>query len=134
MGLVPSSYLERVGANEREARWRERLSTGDRFIAVAELASEIVGVISWGAAHESAMVGLESRLELKSLYLSAQMRGRGLASHLLAYAIGSRAAHLWVFRDNLRAQTFYRKHGFHLDGYETTDIDTGLDLLRMSRD
>lgn len=134
VGMVPMSYLERVSVSDREVRWRERLATGVRLIALAESAGDLVGVVSWGAADEGAALSLQSRLELKSLYVSPELRGRGLAQGLLAYAIGSRPALLWVFRDNLRAQTFYRKHGFQVDGYETTDVDTGLEMLRMSRD
>jgi ribosomal protein S18 acetylase RimI-like enzyme len=31
---------------------------------------------------------------------------------MLEFAIGSKAAHLWVFENNPRAQAFYEKHGF----------------------
>lgn len=72
---------------------------------------------------------------------SRRRRGPGVGGDLtaaawarLAYHHRGRPALLSDFCDNLRVQAFYRKHGFQLDGFETADVDTGLEMLRMSRD
>ena len=47
-GVVPQEYLDRITVADREARWRERLVSGARHVAVAELGEPVVGVASWG--------------------------------------------------------------------------------------
>lgn len=128
-GLVPQEYLDRVGVADRETRWRERLLSGARRIALAEDATGLTGVVSWGAAD----VDGGPTLELKSLYVAAEHRGAGLAARLLTRALGSAPAHLWVFEGNPRAHAFYHKHGFAFDGHDAIDPDTGVPERRMSR-
>ena len=47
-GVVPQEYLDRITVADREARWRERLVSGARHGAVAELGESVAGVASWG--------------------------------------------------------------------------------------
>jgi GNAT superfamily N-acetyltransferase len=122
-GLVPQDYLDRVSTADRERRWRQRLVTREREIALAESAAAVVGVVSWAAPP----------LELKSLYVAADHRGTGLAAALVDTAIGARAAQLWVFEGNDRAQAFYAKLGFVADGSRMLDPDTGLAEVRWVR-
>jgi GNAT superfamily N-acetyltransferase len=129
-GLVPQDYLDRVDVDDRAVRWRDRLVNGGRRAAVAEYGGQIVGVVSWARSRDA---GSAPPLELKSLYVAAAYRGSGIAADLLDRAIGTQAAHLWVFEDNPRAHRFYRKHGFAPDGERDVDADTGLWELRMVR-
>lgn len=129
-GLVPQDYLDRVDVGDRAVRWRDRLVNGGRRAVVAEVGGQIVGVVSWARSRDA---GSAPPLELKSLYVAAAYRGSGIAADLLDRAIGSKAAHLWVFVDNPRALRFYRKHGFAPDGERDVDADTGLWELRMVR-
>lgn len=128
-GLVPPDYLDRVGAPEREVRWGQRIATGSRAVALAELGGRIVGVTSWGTGALSDAPAVE----LMSLYVSASERGRGLGAQLLHHALGDEPAHLWVFEDNVRARAFYRRHDFVLDGRRRVDTDTGLVELLLVR-
>ena len=48
-GLVPQSYLDRVGVSERERSWSRRLVHATREVAIAELHGQVVGVVSWRA-------------------------------------------------------------------------------------
>jgi ribosomal protein S18 acetylase RimI-like enzyme len=128
-GVVPQEYLDRVGVDDREVRWRERLVAGTRRVALATRAEEIIGVVSWGDSD----IDDGPALELKSLYVSAEYHGTGVAAQLLILAVGSAPAHLWVFENNVRAHTFYRKHGFTFDGHQAIDPDTGVPERRMSR-
>lgn len=57
---------------------------------------------------------------------AAAHRGSVVAAALLARAIGQAPAHLWVFRTTLRAQAFYAKHDFVVDGHRRADPDTGV--------
>lgn len=128
-GLVPQAYLDRVGVDERAARWRDRLVSGTRQVVIAEVNGVITGTVSW-ANEETTDV---PPLELKSLYVAATHRGTGLAAALLALSIGTAPAHLWVFEGNFRAQRFYGKHGFRLDTRREVDPDTGVAVARMVR-
>lgn len=69
------------------------------------VAEDSADAVKCGATHE-----------LSVLYVDDQWRGTGVADALLAQVIGEHAALLWVLEDNPRAQGFYRKHGFELDG------------------
>lgn len=128
-GLVPQAYLDRVTVADREVRWRQRLASGERLVALAEAGGGVIGVVSWGTAD----VPDVPPLELRSLYVAAGHRRTGLGAALLRYALGGRPAFLWVFRDNLRAHAFYARHGFAFDGTTATDTDTGLAEHRFVR-
>ncbi len=128
-GLVPQAYLDRVGAAERLERWSGRFATGSRRVVLAEDGDAVVGVVSWAPA-EAADV---APVDLKSLYVAATHRGTGLADRLLATALGSGPACLWVFADNPRARAFYARHGLAADGEGALDPDTGLDETRLVR-
>ena len=125
-GLVAEDYLySDVVERRRLARWRERLA-GGRDVWLAEADGEIVGVASSAA-------GDTPPVTLTSLYVRATHFGTGLADRLLAAAIGSGPASLWVFTANERARRFYARHGFVPDGTEKLDPDTGVPELRMVR-
>ncbi len=128
-GVVPQDYLDRVSDADRELRWRERLLTGARQIALAEADNAVVGVVSW----RTIAIQDAPALELASLYVAAAQRSSGLATTLLHAAIGTRPAHLWVFEDNPRAHAFYTKQGFAFDGHRKHDPDTGLPEQRYVR-
>ncbi|WP_439688481.1 GNAT family N-acetyltransferase [Curtobacterium sp. SP.BCp] len=50
------------------------------------------------------------------LYVLARAHGSGAGQALLDAALGHRSASLWVAEDNPRAQAFYRRNGFTVDG------------------
>lgn len=127
-GLVPDAYLDSVDAGDRERRWRRQLDSGARRIAVAWDVGEVAGVVSWGAADQGV-----PELELKSLYVGSAYRGSGVAAVLVERAIGISPAQLWVFEDNPRARSFYRKLGFRPDGSRRVDQDTGVPMVRLVR-
>lgn len=116
--LVPSSDLDRVSAEVRQARWRARISGGARRVALGRVGEALVGVVSWGTRDEADV----PTPELMSLYVAADHQGTGVASALLTHAIGHAPAHLWVFENNPRA------HAFSVETAGTFDLDSELDL------
>ena len=128
-GLVPDSYLDRVTATDRQARWRSRLATGARQVALGHVGDALAGVVSWGACDEADA----PERELMSLYVAGDYHGTGVASALLTYALGDAPAHLWVFEQNPRAHAFYVKSGFRPDGNRQVDPDTGVWEQRLTR-
>ena len=110
-GLAPSSYLDRVTANDHRARWGSRISTGARQVAPGYASDILAGVVSWRACNEADVPDLQ----LISLYVVAEHRGTGVKSALLTHALG-RAPALVGFREALRAHAFYAKSGLIPDG------------------
>ncbi|MFI2752115.1 GNAT family N-acetyltransferase [Cellulomonas sp. P22] len=129
LDLVPRSYLDGVDADAREMRWRERVVTGTRHVAVGRVAGSLAGVVSWGDSADSGI----PPLELKSLYVAAAYHGTDVAAALISHALGDAPAHLWVFETNPRAHAFYEKWGFAFDGHRKIDPDTGLWERRLVR-
>lgn len=126
-GLVADEYLDSAEVERRRLdRWRERLA-GGRDVWLADADGRVVGVASAATGNE------DPPRQLMSLYLRAAHQGTGLADRLLAAAVGTGPASLWVFAANPRAQRFYARHGFRPDGTEQDDPDTGLAEIRMVR-
>lgn len=53
---------------------------------------------------------------LDHLYLAPGLHGSGLAGVMLEALLPHGHGYLWAIRDNTRALSFYRKHGFRPDG------------------
>jgi ribosomal protein S18 acetylase RimI-like enzyme len=131
-GLMPADYLDSLDPSAFGDGWRERLL------------HPRVGVGQWLARDEQGIVGITTSgpardedapvaFELYAINVLARGHGTGLATALLARAIGDRAAYLWVLADNQRARAFYRRHGFDVDGGRKPEPDTGAVEVRMAR-
>jgi len=113
----------------RVAAWTRQLGRGDeRWLAL--IGDEVVGFASAGDNRDDDLIGL---MELYACYVRAAHQRRGLASRLLAAAIGDAPASLWVFATNERARWFYRRHGFVEDGSRKDDPRFGAEEIRMVR-
>lgn len=123
-GLVPESFLEATTWQDRAARWRSRIESGERTVWLAWAGNGLVGVSSSAATggHRPDLPDVE----LASLYVHELWQGTGTGALLLESAVGSAPAHLWVFAANVRAQRFYEKHGFGPTREEQEDLGTGL--------
>jgi GNAT superfamily N-acetyltransferase len=116
-GLVPDSYLDRMGAPVWSAR-SAQTAAGDpasrTFVAVED--ETIVGFVSTGSARaapgEAGAWG-----EIESIYLLEPYKGRGYGRALMAAASAHLAAVgrlpfiVWVLTANFRAAGFYRHLG-----------------------
>ena len=95
-------------ADERVARWRERVSDGTVRTWVHDVDGFVAGFASAGGG------------ELMALYVDPAAQGAGVGSGLLEHAEaalrdeGAAEASLWVFRDNEHGRRFYESHGWTL--------------------
>ena len=89
----------------------------------------LVGWICIGKARDD---DAPADVELQVLNLGKAHHGTGLAHELMTRELGDQEAYLWVVDGNDRAQAFYRKHGFELDGVGKDDSSGSYDL-RMVR-
>jgi GNAT superfamily N-acetyltransferase len=60
-------------------------------------------------------------------------QGTGLADLMMERLVGTEPASLWVLDGNVRAEAFYRRHGFARDGAEKQHPPTGTTEVRMVR-
>ena len=114
--LAPEDMIgARIPAQERVARWRERVSDGAIRTWVYEVDGFIAGFAAAGDGH------------LLALYVDPTAQGAGVGSALLAHAEaalgedGAEEATLSVFAANEQGRRFYEKRGWTLAGGENAD-------------
>ncbi|CAM3012399.1 GNAT family N-acetyltransferase [Skermania piniformis] len=150
-GLVPDHVLSALDVDRVTARWaravdragRTRVALIDRIgnrpdePRQPELPDQVIGFADAGPPEPPphSIPGTEiPRTELRALYLLRAHQGHGIADALIAAAVGADACQLWVFERNLRAQAFYHRHGFTVDGVRRKDDFGSAYLVRMVRD
>ncbi len=130
---MPAAYLEALDPQASARRFRLRADVEDTealcFVAL-EGDGEVVGMAAAGATRDE---DAPTAWELYSINTLARVHGSGVADHLLAAVVGDRDASLWVLATNARAQRFYRRHGFALDGARKPHPPTGAEEVRMVR-
>lgn len=95
-----TDWLPRIHSRAEDlAHAGEMIARG--WVTVAEHAGKIVGFSACNGD------------ELNALYVAKPARGRGVGTQLLTH-LQTQAPRLvlWTFQANLRAQNFYRRHGF----------------------
>jgi ribosomal protein S18 acetylase RimI-like enzyme len=137
-GLVPDRVLDSLNLDDREERWRRRLTDGDpgAWTLVAVVEQDVVGYCRLALPSRDDDAGRQTG-EIASIYVAADRRRAGIGRELLSAALaqfradGSTAVTLWVFKDNASAREFYRGHGFEPDGRSAYDELCELDDVRL---
>ncbi|HZW43677.1 MAG TPA: GNAT family N-acetyltransferase [Dermatophilaceae bacterium] len=114
-------------------RWRLRLEvdeTGSRVAAALDETGEIIGL---AAAVVTRDPDAPTAWELYSINVVAQQQGSGVADDLMQATAGDRDMTVWVVSDNARAQRFYDRHGFRIEGATRVHEVTGASEMRMVR-
>jgi L-amino acid N-acyltransferase YncA len=130
---LSADFLEGLDPVRSAERWKLRfeMDEPDGIVVVATgLDGEIVGLASAGPTRD---LDALTEWELYSINVLAAHHGSGVADQLITAAVGERPATLWVFRDNARADAFYRRHGFGVDGATKIHEGTGALEIRMIR-
>ena len=72
--------------------------------------------------------------EIDKLFVDTSFQSEGIGSELIEYAIKElHADNLWALEKNIRAISFYQRHGFHLTGQKKFEEDTTEYLVKMER-
>jgi len=137
-GLMPADYLIDRSDVEASRRWAHLIGSLDsdgrdvngRAVLVAQADDRLVGFLTVGPARDPEMSG---RVELMSLYVHLDLHGTGVAQELAEHGLPDGPSYLWVLDGNHRAQAFYRKLGYHLDGATKPHEPTGTVEVRMIR-
>ncbi|MBO7394877.1 MAG: GNAT family N-acetyltransferase [Ruminococcus sp.] len=70
--------------------------------------------------------------ELNKLHVDPQFQSQGIGAELLDYATDELGVTwLWALEQNVRGQSFYRRHGFELTGEKMIE-DEWVPLLKMA--
>jgi ribosomal protein S18 acetylase RimI-like enzyme len=118
-------------------RWRLRLEVdepGSRVATAIDDDGALIGLATAGVTRDRDRA---TEWELYSIHVTEQQQGTGMADDLIRLA--ARCTDpctdiaVWVHRENGRAQGFYRRHGFALEGAARADEITGACEVRMVR-
>jgi GNAT superfamily N-acetyltransferase len=117
-GIVPDAYLDSLSVEDRAAKWKEKIATGDALIHVAENRIGIFGFASGGGYRPSTerllVDGFDG--ELYAIYLLREHQRLG-AGRLLVRSVvraligrGHKSMVAWVLEAN-PSVSFYRRLG-----------------------
>ena len=128
--LLSERFLGALDPATRGDRWAEVLAKPrpDESVFVLEVDGELRGFAWSGASHDE---DAPRPLTLYALYVYATEYGSGAGQALFDAVIGDAPSSLWVAEDNPRAQAFYMRNGFALDG--TTKTEPQWEDLREAR-
>ncbi|WP_324649809.1 GNAT family N-acetyltransferase [Georgenia sp. H159] len=129
---VPTRVYDRM-EEEGPTRWRARLDDPRDSITWVGVERETGALAGFATARATGADAVRP-LFLASLYVLRHWHGQGLGRALLEHAVGDAPAFLWVAEGNERAQRFYERNGFALDGERQVDPRWGgIADLRMVR-
>jgi diamine N-acetyltransferase len=115
--LYTSADLAAFLAEHSAEHWAEQLRDSAFAVRIAEEGEVAVGLAKLGPV-KLPVEPTGTALELRQLYVRQRARGSGLAAHLMNWLVqeaserGAQEIYLSVYRENLRAQRFYARHGF----------------------
>lgn len=72
--------------------------------------------------------------EICKLYVDTFFQSEGIGNELIEFAVRELYAdNLWALEKNVRAISFYQRHGFHLTGQKKFEEDTIEYLVKLER-
>lgn len=72
--------------------------------------------------------------EICKIYVDTFFQSEGIGKELIEYAINElHGDNLWALEKNIRAISFYKKHGFHLTGEKKFEEGTTEYLVKLER-
>jgi ribosomal protein S18 acetylase RimI-like enzyme len=136
--VTPDNIAAFIAENLSVARFRDYLVDPDRAVLAARDEGRIAGyaMLIRGVPDDDDVqraVTLRPAVELSKMYVLADSHGAGVSAALMTAAL-QRAAELdakcvWlgVNQQNQRAQRFYGKHGFTINGTKTFRLGAGVE-------
>jgi ribosomal protein S18 acetylase RimI-like enzyme len=132
-GQMPADFLDGLDPVKSAERWRLRFEMDEPagvVIVATGLDGETVGFATAGPTRDE---DSPTEWELYSINVLAAHQGTGVANQLMAAAVAHRPATVWVLTENARAQGFYTRHGFRVDGATRVHEASGAPEMRMVR-
>lgn len=112
---LPPSAWGPAAHKRRTQMWEQITQDSDpsKHFAVVELDGKLVGFAGAGPSRSE---DAPRDFELWFIYLLESAQGTGAGQALFDEVVGDRPCYLWVIDDNPRAEAFYKRNGFALDG------------------
>ncbi|MHB8186801.1 MAG: GNAT family N-acetyltransferase [Dermatophilaceae bacterium] len=130
---MPADYLEALDPVKSAERWRLRFEMEEPDGVVVVATGPDGGIVGFASAGPTRDEDAPTEWELYAINVLVTHHGSGVADQLIIAALAQRPATLWVVTDNARAQAFYRRHGFSLEGATKVHESTGTPEIRMIR-
>jgi ribosomal protein S18 acetylase RimI-like enzyme len=142
LACPPSVTSENIAAfideNLSQARFRDYLADPDRAVLAARDDGRIVGyaMLIRGVPNDDDVqqaVTLRPAVELSKMYVLPDCHGAGVSAALMTAAVteagnlAAKSVWLGVNQHNQRAQRFYAKHGFSINGTKTFRLGAGVE-------
>lgn len=136
--VTPENVVAFIDENLSEDRFRDYLADPDRVVLAAREDARIVGYVMLirGVPDDEDVqraVPLRPAIELSKMYVLPDSHGAGVSAALMSAALAraaefnARCVWLGVNQRNQRAQRFYAKYGFTINGTKTFRLGTGIE-------
>ena len=136
--VTPENVAAFVDGNLSEARFREYVADPGRAVLAAREDARIVGYVMLirGVPDDDDVqraVTLRPAVELSKMYVLPDSHGAGVSAALMTTALqhatemDAKCVWLGVNQQNQRAQRFYAKHGFTVNGTKTFRLGAGIE-------
>jgi ribosomal protein S18 acetylase RimI-like enzyme len=133
--VTPENVVAFIDENLSEDRFREYLGDSERAVLAAREDGRMVGYVMLvrGVPEDEAVqqaVPLRPAVELSKMYVLPDSHGAGVSAALMSAALtratelNAKCVWLGVNQRNQRAQRFYAKHGFTVNGAKTFRLGT----------
>jgi ribosomal protein S18 acetylase RimI-like enzyme len=134
--VTPENIVAFIDENLSQSRFRDYLADPDRAVLAARDEGRIVGYVMLirGVPADSDVqlaVTLRPAVELSKMYVLPDSHGAGASAALMTAALqratdmDAKCVWLGVNQLNQRAQRFYTKYGFSINGTKTFQLGTG---------
>jgi ribosomal protein S18 acetylase RimI-like enzyme len=136
--VTPENIAAFIAENLSQVRFREYLANPDRAVLAARENGRIVGYVMLirGVPDDDDVqraVTLRPAVELSKMYVLPDSHGAGVSAALMTAAVqraselDAKCVWLGVNQLNRRAQRFYGKHGFTINGTKTFRLGAGVE-------
>ena len=136
--VTPENVVAFIDENLCEDRFRDYLADPDRAVLTAREDQRMVGYVMLirGVPDDEDVqraVPLRPAAELSKMYVLPDSHGAGVSAALMSAALtratefGAKCVWLGVNQHNQRAQRFYTKYGFDINGTKTFRLGSGIE-------
>jgi ribosomal protein S18 acetylase RimI-like enzyme len=136
--VTPENIVAYIDENLSEARFRDYLVDPERVVLAAREDDRMVGYVMLirGVLDDEDVqraVQLRPAVELSKMYVLPDSHGAGVSAALMTSALtratelDARCVWLGVNQNNQRAQRFYTKYGFSINGTKTFRLGAGIE-------
>ena len=136
--VTPDNIAAFIDENLSQDRFRDYLADPGRVVLVAREDARMVGYVMLirGVIDDDDVqraVTLRPAVELSKMYVLPDSHGAGVSAALMAAALktaedlDAKCMWLGVNQQNQRAQRFYAKHGFSINGTKTFRLGAGIE-------